>query len=334
MSQLKGIAAVVNWDKEILNALQRIFLSYDVQEDPVIISVLVPEAQEAEESTLRYRDIVSEDRLVAVLNDKDNLIDLGHHHVQQLRVELDTVNLQLEEFKKKNTELEKKYNLSLDATNHAVGMPKVKDKPSRVEVVLVKRSLTSNKQTSSQARPENAKHPVGDFIAAVETDSEDEIDPNVFVATDAEKFPADEVQIRQFKGSDDGKYKTDGLFSNDSDNKSDVQSGSDVSDKRLQEAWQTYNELARSHRQKLHQYKQSKRLIISLRRENRRLLRKTKVHAAQLRDANAEIAAQTIELKRQKVSNDILSARLEDAQTKLERFRNGVAVFVAQFSGF
>ncbi|KJA13201.1 hypothetical protein HYPSUDRAFT_209737 [Hypholoma sublateritium FD-334 SS-4] len=219
-------------------------------------------------------------------------------------------------------------------------MPKVKNKPSRVEVVLVKRTVANNEQSSSQARPEHVvRASVGDLNAA-ETDSENEIDLNVFIAADTEKFIDAEnssqpvMPTRQFIGDNDYKFKPDSLFSNDSDNKSDVQSESDVSDKRLQEARQTYNKLAKSHRRKLQQYNHSKRLIASLRRENRRLLRETKVHVARLHDANAEISAQAIELKHKKVNNDILNASLEDTQAKLGRLQDGVAQFVAQFSEF
>lgn len=48
----------------------------------------------------RYSNTMSDDRLVAVLNDKDNFINLGLHHVQQLRVELDLARLQIEDLQK------------------------------------------------------------------------------------------------------------------------------------------------------------------------------------------------------------------------------------------
>lgn len=41
--------------QEIINALQRIFLAHDVQDDTVIISVLVPGAQQAEESAVHFQ---------------------------------------------------------------------------------------------------------------------------------------------------------------------------------------------------------------------------------------------------------------------------------------
>lgn len=43
---------------------------------------------------------MSGDRFVTILDDKDNMINLGLHHVQQLRIELDLARLQIEDLQK------------------------------------------------------------------------------------------------------------------------------------------------------------------------------------------------------------------------------------------
>ncbi len=202
-------------------------------------------------------------------------------------------------------------------------MPKVKNKARQVEVgtsqtwgwylhIVPVSTFRHNQEyklipaLKGGARPERVDgDPAGGLTNLAETDSESEIDPNVFITAATKKLKEEDMpnqptsQNVQIIGSEDNdsKHKPDSLFSDIADDNSERQSASDISDKRLQEAWQTYNKLARSHRQKLLQYKHSKSLIASLRRENRRLLREAKVHAAKFDDARAEISAQKTEIK-------------------------------------
>lgn len=134
----------------------------------------------------------------------------------------------------------------------------------------------------------------------------------------------------RLKGSDGSCAAASSLFSGS--NKSDDQSEIERSDKRLQKAWQKYSKLARSHRRKFQQYKRSKSLLASLRKDNNRLLQEARTHFTELQHANKERTAQAIELNNTQINADRLQRRLADTDAKFERFRNGLTLIAQQFA--
>lgn len=122
---------------------------------------------------------------------------------------------------------------------------------------------------------------------------------------------------------------TSSLFSGESI-KSDNQSA--VEDKQIQKAWNAYSKLARSHRRKFQQYRRSKSLLASLRKDNIRLTREAKIHFTEMQHANKERAAQVTELTVKQVNADRLERRLAAAHAKFERFREGVVLVTRQFA--